>query len=72
MRRYVDWRGGGSASTDHRAQAGFDDFERHLRSEPFARLLSVIETAASAPSIECRVVSETRGLDYLAAVRAAR
>jgi len=52
--------------------AGIDDFEQHLRSEPFARLLSVIETASSAPSIECRVVSETRGLDYLAAVRAAR
>jgi quinol monooxygenase YgiN len=52
--------------------AGIDDFERHLRSESFARLLSVIETAASAPAIECRVVSETRGLDYMAAVQASR
>jgi len=49
---------------------GIGDFERHLRSEPFSRLLSVIETAASAPLVECRMVSETRGLDYLAAVRA--
>jgi quinol monooxygenase YgiN len=49
-----------------------DDFERHVRSEPFARLLSVIETAATAPVIECRVISEVRGLDYLAAVRASR
>jgi hypothetical protein len=52
--------------------AGIDDFERRLRSEPFSRLLSVIETAASAPVIECRVVSDTRGLDYLATVRASR
>jgi quinol monooxygenase YgiN len=52
--------------------AGIDDFERHLRSEPFARLLAVIETAASAPAIECRVVSEIRGLDYLATARASR
>jgi len=52
--------------------AGINDFERHLRSEPFARLLSVIETCATAPLIQCRVVSEIRGLDYLATVRASR
>jgi quinol monooxygenase YgiN len=52
--------------------ADIDDFERHLQSEPFARLLSVIETAATAPLIQCRFVSETRGLEYLAAARASR
>jgi len=46
---------------------GLEEFERHLRSPSFARLLSVVETAAKRPFIECRVVSETRGLGYLAA-----
>jgi quinol monooxygenase YgiN len=49
-----------------------DHFERHLRSKAFDRLLSVVETAATAPVIECRVVAETRGLEYLAAVRGSR
>jgi quinol monooxygenase YgiN len=49
---------------------GIDHFERHLRSKTFDRLLSVIETAATPPVIECRVVSEIRGLEYLSAVRA--
>jgi hypothetical protein len=52
--------------------AGIEDFERHLTSAPFDRLLAVIETAATAPLIECRVVSETHGPEYLAAVRASR
>jgi quinol monooxygenase YgiN len=47
-----------------------DEFERHLRSKTFDRLLATVETTATAPVIECRVVSETRGLEYLAAVRA--
>jgi len=51
--------------------AGIEDFER-LKSEPFDRLLAIIETAAKPPLIECRVVSETRGTEYLAAVRASR
>jgi quinol monooxygenase YgiN len=51
---------------------GVEPFERHLRSKTFDRLLSVIETAATVPVIECRVVAETRGLEYLAAVRASR
>lgn len=49
---------------------GIDHFERHLRSKTFDRLLAVIETAATAPVIQCRVVSEIRGLEYLSAVRA--
>ena len=48
---------------------GVEEFERHLRSQSFARLLSVVETGATMPLIECRVVSETRGLEYLAAMR---
>ena len=49
--------------------SGLDAFERHLRSERFARLLSVIETSSTLPLLECRLVTETRGLDYLARVR---
>jgi quinol monooxygenase YgiN len=48
---------------------GIVEFEHHLRSPSFARLLAVIETAARPPLIEYRVVSETRGLEYLAAMR---
>jgi quinol monooxygenase YgiN len=48
---------------------GLDVFERHLRSERFARLLSIVETSSTLPLLECRLVAETRGLDYLAAVR---
>ena len=46
-----------------------DAFERHMRSERFARLLSIIETSSTLPLLECRMVAETRGLEYLAAVR---
>ena len=49
--------------------SGLDAFERHLRSERFARLLSVIETSSTLPLLECRFVTETRGLEYLARVR---
>jgi len=49
--------------------SGLDAFERHLRSERVARLLAVIETSSTLPLLECRLVSETRGLDYLASVR---
>jgi quinol monooxygenase YgiN len=52
--------------------ANIEGFERHVRSESFDRLLAIIETTAKAPLIECRVVSETRGAEYLAAVRASR
>jgi quinol monooxygenase YgiN len=48
---------------------GVEAFERHLRAHSFARLLSVVETAATTPFVECRFVSETRGLEYLAATR---
>jgi quinol monooxygenase YgiN len=49
--------------------SGLAAFERHLRSERFARLLSVIETSSTLPLLECRLVNEVRGLEYLASVR---
>jgi quinol monooxygenase YgiN len=45
--------------------------EDHLRSIQFARMLAVVETAAEAPRLECRLISESRGLDYVASVRGA-
>jgi quinol monooxygenase YgiN len=44
-------------------------YERYLRSDRFDRMLAVLETAAAPPQIEWRMVSETRGLPYVAAVR---
>lgn len=46
--------------------AGLDE---HLRSPRFARMLALMETAAEAPTLEFRFVSEMRGLDYVAEVR---
>jgi quinol monooxygenase YgiN len=46
-----------------------EEFERHLRSDRFARLLAVLEISAEPPSLQCRLVSESRGLDYVAAQR---
>ena len=40
-----------------------------VRSERFTRLLEVLESAATAPSVQFDFVAETRGLDYVAEVR---
>ena len=41
-----------------------------LSSERFSRLLEVIEMAAEAPEIEFRSITETHGIEYVAAQRA--
>jgi quinol monooxygenase YgiN len=46
------------------------DFEEQARSARYTRLLSLVESASEQPSLEFHFVSETRGLEYLAAVRA--
>jgi quinol monooxygenase YgiN len=43
--------------------------EAHLRSDRFSQLLALLETAAEPPLVEFRVITDTRGLDYVAAVR---
>ena len=40
-----------------------------VRSGAFLRLLAVMETAVTAPTLEFRFVSATRGLDYVEQVR---
>ncbi|MFO7695314.1 MAG: hypothetical protein R6V57_19685 [Vicinamibacterales bacterium] len=47
-----------------------EDIQERIESGPFSHLLSLMEAAPSVPSIEFRTVSEVRGLDYVAAVRA--
>jgi quinol monooxygenase YgiN len=48
-----------------------EGLNQHLQSLRFGRMLALMETAAEAPSLEFRFVSETRGLDYVAEVREA-
>jgi quinol monooxygenase YgiN len=43
--------------------------KRELRTDRFSQLLAPMETCAAAPTVEFRLVSETRGLEYVAAVR---
>jgi quinol monooxygenase YgiN len=45
------------------------DLEERMRTSQFSQLLALLETSASAPSVEFRVVEQSRGLDYIAAVR---
>lgn len=45
------------------------DFEDQINSPRFTRLLALMETASEKPTLEFHFISETRGLDYVAAVR---
>jgi quinol monooxygenase YgiN len=46
-----------------------EDLEKRIRSAPFGHLLELMEACPSPPTIEFRVVTEVRGLEYVAAVR---
>ncbi len=46
-----------------------DGLEGRVRAESFSQLLAVMETSAEPPLIEFRLVEQSRGLDYVAAVR---
>jgi quinol monooxygenase YgiN len=46
-----------------------EGLERELRTDRFTQLLALVETAAQPPLMEFRVISETRGLEYVASVR---
>ena len=45
------------------------DLVAEIQSPRFARLLALMETAAEAPTLEFRFVSEVRGLDYVEEAR---
>ena len=46
-----------------------EDLERRLRSDQYRRVLAMIETSTEAPELRYNTISETTGLEYLAAVR---
>ena len=46
-----------------------EDVERQIRSERIYRLLLVMEEASCPPKLEFALVPETRGLEYVEAVR---
>jgi len=46
-----------------------EDLQERIRSASFSRLLSLMEAAPSAPSIEFRDVGGVHGLEYVAAIR---
>jgi quinol monooxygenase YgiN len=48
---------------------GVEDLVAQVRSPRFARMLALMETAAEAPALELRFVSEVRGLDYIGELR---
>jgi quinol monooxygenase YgiN len=48
-----------------------EGLERELRTDRFTHLLALVETAAQPPLVEFRVITETRGLEYVASVRGA-
>ena len=46
-----------------------DAMRLHVRSARFTRLLEVLESALTPPSVHFDFITETRGLDYVAEVR---
>ena len=48
-----------------------ETLERHIRSELYFRVLSAMELAGEPPEIYFHAVSETRGLEYVEALRTA-
>jgi len=46
-----------------------DDLRRHVRSDVYKKLLVLIEMGAEPPTIEFHNVSDTRGMEFIQAVR---
>jgi quinol monooxygenase YgiN len=46
-----------------------EDFERHLRSDQYRKHLALIDLSTSPPELRFHTISETSGIEYLAAVR---
>jgi quinol monooxygenase YgiN len=43
--------------------------EARVRTDQFAQILAVMETSAEPPVLEFRVIEQSKGLEYVAAVR---
>ena len=48
------------------------DLERHLASDDYRRKLSLMDLSSQAPEIHFHEVSETKGMDWIIAVREAK
>lgn len=48
-----------------------DGLERRVASEAFTGLLRLMEVSVRQPVLECRLVSEIRGLEFVSSVRTA-
>ena len=48
------------------------DLQSQLRSPRFGMLLGIMETAAEAPALEVRTITEQRGLEYVRTIRLAQ
>ena len=46
-----------------------DDLRKRVRSDPFLRLMAVMEEALDPPTIQFELAGRTRGLDYVAEAR---
>jgi len=46
-----------------------EDLERHLRSDDYRKLLTLIEVSTVAPELTFSTVSDTAGMEYVAAIR---
>jgi len=56
----------------HERWSSFQDFERHVRSDLYDRVLSALEMASEAPEVRFECVGRTWGLDLIRDVRLAR
>ncbi len=46
-----------------------EELEQHMRSARYERLLAVMETSARPPVLRFQTISDSRGMEYLEAVR---
>ncbi len=46
-----------------------EDLQPHLRSEQYRKLLALIDLSTAPPELRFHTISETSGIEYLAAVR---
>jgi quinol monooxygenase YgiN len=46
-----------------------EDLRRHMQSDTFSHLVTLIEDATQAPRIEFKLANQTRGIDFVEEVR---
>ncbi len=46
-----------------------EDFEKHVRSEHYRTILSLMDASSRKPQVRINVISERSGIEYIASVR---